>query len=133
MASLWGRAACVSTILLSFIALVAVEANTAYAVSADARHRGATVFQTKGCERCHSILGIGGDRAPDLGRVGQRKTATQIRTQIVIGGHGMPPFGKVLSKDDVKDVVVFLASCKSEAAPGCRQWMQPEAEAGQNQ
>jgi mono/diheme cytochrome c family protein len=133
MASLSGRAACACTILFSSIALVAVEANTAYAVSADARHRGATVFQTKGCERCHSILGIGGDRAPDLGRVGQRKTATQIRTQIVDGGHGMPPFGKVLSKSEVKDVVAFLASCRAEAAPGCRQWMQAEPEAGQSQ
>lgn len=97
------------------------------------RQRGATVFQTKGCERCHAILGTGGDRAPDLAGVGSRKTASQIRMQVVNGGHGMPPFGKVLSKDEVKDVVVFLTSCRTESAPGCRQWMQPETEQGQNQ
>ena len=29
--------------------------------------------------------------------------AGQIKTQILKGGHGMPPFGNVLSKDEVKD------------------------------
>jgi len=92
----------------------------------EARQRGAAVFQSKGCERCHSILGIGGDRAPDLAIVGQRRSASQIKKQVLNGGHGMPPFGKVLSKNDVKDVVTFLTSCREADAPGCRQWMQPE-------
>jgi hypothetical protein len=40
----------------------------------------------------------------------------------------MPPFGSILSKDEVKDLVIFLTSCRTETAPGCRQWMpQPEA------
>jgi len=134
MAGLLVRAAaCSCTILLSFTAFVCIEGNPAHAVSADAQKRGATLFQTKGCERCHSILGVGGDRAPDLGTVGARKTANQIRMQVVNGGHGMPPFGKVLSKDEVKDVVVFLTSCKTEEAPGCRQSMPPEPEPAQTQ
>ena len=133
MAGLSGRAACACTIFFSLVAFVCIEANPAHAVSEDARQRGAAVFQSKGCERCHSILGVGGDRAPDLGRVGQRKTPSQIRMQVENGGHGMPPFGKVLSKDEVKDVVRFLASCKSETAPGCREWMQPEPEPAQIQ
>jgi len=133
MAGLSGRAAWGCTILFSFIAFICIGADAAHAVSVDARQRGAVVFQSKGCERCHSILGVGGDRAPDLGSVGQRKTASQIRMQVVSGGHGMPPFGKVLSKDEVKDVVVFLTACKTEAAPGCRQWMQPEPEPAQTQ
>ena len=53
--------------------------------------------------------------------------------QVVNGGHGMPPFGKVLSKDEVKELVVFLTSCKTEEAPGCRQWMPPEPEPAQTQ
>ena len=122
------------TIILSCVALIAVLTNHAlHAASPDARQRGALVFQAKGCERCHAILGVGGDRAPDLGMVGQSKTANQIRAQVINGGHGMPPFGKVLSKDQVKDVVVFLISCKTDTAPGCRRWMQPEPEPVQTQ
>jgi mono/diheme cytochrome c family protein len=125
--------ACV--VFLCFLGLIAVLANhsVAFASNSDALERGAAVFQRKGCERCHAILGIGGDRAPDLVAVGQRKTANQIKAQVVNGGHGMPPFGKVLSKDEIKDVVVFLTSCKTDSAPGCRQWMQPEAEPQESQ
>lgn len=133
MTSFLGRA-CACTILLCLIVFISARINRALrAENMNARQRGATVFQTKGCERCHAILGTGGDRAPDLAGVGLRKTASQIRMQVVDGGHGMPPFGKVLSKDEVKDVVVFLTSCRTESAPGCRQWMQPETEQGQNQ
>jgi len=84
------------------------------------------VFHTRGCERCHAIQGVGGDRAPDLATVGKRRTASQIKTQVISGGHGMPPFGEVLSKDEVKDVVKFLSSCRTKDAPGCRQWMPAE-------
>jgi mono/diheme cytochrome c family protein len=94
--------------------------------NAGARERGATVFETRGCERCHAILGVGGDRAPDLATVGERRSASQIKTQVMNGGHGMPPFGSILSKDEVKDVVTFLSSCRTKDAPGCRQWMPAE-------
>ena len=108
------------------VAACAVRA-TAYSSSADARERGAAAFQTRGCVRCHAILGVGGDRAPDLGTVGLRRPTSQIKTQIVKGGHGMPPFGDILSKDEVKDLVTFLTSCRTEIAPGCRYWMRMEA------
>jgi mono/diheme cytochrome c family protein len=134
MTSSLRRAVSAGTIFLSFIALILARPHHGVlASSADSLQRGAVVFETKGCERCHAILGVGGDRAPDLANVGQRKTASQIRTQVINGGHGMPPFGKILSKDEVKDVVGFLVSCKTEASPGCRQWMPPEPEQGQNQ
>src|SRR5271156_1467285 len=109
----------------AFIAALATRASASPSGS-EARERGAAVFQTRGCEKCHAILGVGGDRAPDLATVGQRRPAGQIKTQIIKGGHGMPPFGNVLSKDEVKDVLVFLTSCKTDTAPGCRQWMKPE-------
>jgi mono/diheme cytochrome c family protein len=123
------RAVSACIFLLSFLGLVAVLANrpVAFASNSDARERGATAFQTRGCEKCHAILGVGGDRAPDLALVGNRRTASRIKAQIMQGGHGMPPFGDVLSKDEVKDLVVFLTSCRTETAPGCRQWMKPEA------
>jgi mono/diheme cytochrome c family protein len=115
--------------LLAFCTIVSAFANrpVVYASNSDARERGAIAFQTKGCERCHAITGVGGDRAPDLGSVGQRRAPNQIKTQILQGGHGMPPFGKVLSKDEVKDLVAFLTTCRTDAAPGCRQLIPAEA------
>lgn len=83
--------------------------------------RGAVDFHTKGCERCHRITGVGGDRAPDLGSVGLRRNAHQIKLQILNGGHGMPPFGDVLSKKEVDDLVSFLTSCRTDTPPGCRE------------
>jgi mono/diheme cytochrome c family protein len=88
----------------------------------DAVQHGAVVFQTKGCIRCHSITGVGGDNAPDLGAVGKHMSGSRIQKQILKGGHGMPPFANVLSEDEVKDVVSFLRTCKTKQAPGCRTW-----------
>lgn len=75
--------------------------------------------------RCHSITGVGGVRAPDLGDVGSWLAAGRIKNQIIKGGQRMPPFGKVLKKDEVNDLVEFLRSCQTKTAPGCRQWMPP--------
>ncbi len=94
----------------------------ANALDSAARERGGKAFQTSGCLLCHSITGLGGDRAPDLGAVGARLTAAQIKTQILNGGKGMPPFGGVLSNDVVNDLAAFLKTCKSLKAPGCRTW-----------
>jgi mono/diheme cytochrome c family protein len=115
--------------LFAFAAIVFVFANRplVYASNSDARGRGAIAFHTKGCERCHAITGVGGDRAPDLGSVGQRRAPAQIKTQILKGGHGMPPFGNVLSKEEVKDLVAFLTTCRTDAALGCRQLIPADA------
>lgn len=89
----------------------------------DARRHGGYLFTTSGCEQCHSIFGVGGDRAPDLGSVGLRRQPRQIRIQIMNGGGGMPPFGHILKKVEIDDLVEFLSSCRSKVAPGCRDWM----------
>ncbi|MFY9935745.1 MAG: cytochrome c [Silvibacterium sp.] len=129
MTSPFRRAVSACFALFAFAAIVFAFANrpVAYASNSDARERGAIAFHTKGCERCHAILGVGGDRAPDLGSVGKRRAPGQIKTQILNGGHGMPPFGNVLSKDEVKDLVAFLTSCRTDAAPGCRHLIPAEA------
>jgi len=113
--------------LACFVFFIVVKKPVAHASSGDARERGAIDFQTKGCERCHSISGIGGDRAPDLENVGSRRTGHQIKLQVVHGGHGMPPFGGVLTKNEVKDLVSFLTSCRTDKAPGCRQLLTASA------
>jgi ubiquinol-cytochrome c reductase cytochrome b subunit len=64
---------------------------------------------------------VGGTRGPDLGSVGLRRTPRQIRKQILHGGHGMPPFGGVLTRSEVDDLVLFLTSCRSDQVPGCRE------------
>ena len=121
------RAVSASFFFLFCSALIAVLSTRASASSgSEAKERGGTAFHTRGCEKCHAILGVGGDRAPDLATVGHRRSAGQIKRQIINGGHGMPPFGAVLSKDEIKDLVAFLSSCRSESAPGCRQWMPAE-------
>lgn len=98
-----------------------------FAASPKARERGAVAFQTIGCMRCHSITGVGARRAPDLGSVALRRTPSQIRNQILHGGHGMPPWGAVLSNRQISDLVAFLSSCRSNEAPGCRTWQAPSA------
>ena len=123
MTSPFRRAVSACFALFAFAAVVFAFASrpAAFASDSDARERGAVAFHTKGCERCHAITGVGGDRAPDLGSVGLRRAPGQIKTQILKGGHGMPPFGNVISKDEVKDLVAFLTSCRTDAAPGCRE------------
>ncbi len=122
--SLFRRAGSTSIILIvcSTILLIIANHAVAHASDDDARERGANLFHTRGCERCHSITGVGGDRAPELSSVALRRTPRQIKTQIMNGGHGMPPFASVLTKDEVKDLVTFLSSCRTDTAPGCRTW-----------
>jgi mono/diheme cytochrome c family protein len=115
-------------VLLAYLTTIFIMAKrpVVYASDSDARERGAIDFHTKGCERCHRISGIGGDRAPDLESVGSRRKARQIKSQILNGGHGMPPFSSILTKDEVNDLVSFLTSCRADKASGCRQWMPPQ-------
>jgi mono/diheme cytochrome c family protein len=114
--------ACIFFLGCSFAILIVVNRPVAHASNASDRDRGANVFHSKGCERCHSITGVGGDRAPDLSSVGRRHGARQIKQQILKGGNGMPPFKGVLTKGEVKDLVAFLTTCRTDSAPGCRQW-----------
>ncbi|MGB7168754.1 MAG: cytochrome c [Acidobacteriaceae bacterium] len=95
------------------------------AASSPALERGSVTFRNSGCPRCHSITGVGGTRGPDLEAVGLRRSPVQIRRQIMHGGHGMPPFGRVLGQRDIDDLVEFLSSCRTDKAPGCRRWAAP--------
>jgi mono/diheme cytochrome c family protein len=38
----------------------------------------------------------------------------QIRTQILEGGHTMPPFVEILQKSETDDLVAYLRSCRDK-------------------
>lgn len=84
------------------------------ASSGDQRARGAAVFSENGCQHCHKIRQNGGTKGPDLSGVGRRLSEGQIRTQILEGGHTMPPFVEILQKSETNDLVAYLRSCRDK-------------------
>jgi mono/diheme cytochrome c family protein len=82
-----------------------------------ARARGAEVFNTHSCAKCHGTNGVNGDRAPDLQEVRKRMNAAAIANQIRNGGKGMPPFGDQLSDREVEDLVAYLRTKRKVIIP----------------
>lgn len=72
--------------------------------------RGVSLFYVKGCGFCHRINHFGGVKGPDLTYVGNRMSEMQLQIRIVNGGDKMPAYGGILSKDDLNQLVAFLAS-----------------------
>ena len=72
------------------------------------------LFHEKGCEHCHGVDGVGGEKGPSLSGVGRKLTPDQIQRQIREGGEGMPPFADVLVPDEVKDLVDYLSTKKKK-------------------
>ncbi len=86
----------------------------ACAASQNRMAHGAEVFDTAGCRHCHTMGNSGGHVGPNLSDVGQTKTATDIRRQIVYGSKGMPPFGDILKRREINDLIAYLRSCRSK-------------------
>ncbi len=76
--------------------------------------RGAALFQSKGCNSCHSVAGVGGRRGPDLTAVGNRLTRDQLTWRILNGGYNMPAYGTALTPADVSALVDFLATLRGQ-------------------
>jgi ubiquinol-cytochrome c reductase cytochrome b subunit len=72
--------------------------------------RGARLFHERGCEFCHEVSGLGGDRGPDLTSVGSRMTADQIAGRITNGSPNMPAYGRTLNPEEVEALVAFLST-----------------------
>ncbi len=70
--------------------------------------RGAQLFQAKGCNSCHMIAGLGGQRGPDLTAVGSRLSHDELVWRILNGGTNMPAYGSTLKPDEVSALVSFL-------------------------
>ena len=81
------------------------------------RAAGAVLFKQTGCEHCHGPDGIGTNRAPSLTTVGKRLNKDQIEHQILGGGKRMPPFGDVLTFDETRKLVDYLAHKKKAPKP----------------
>ena len=74
--------------------------------------RGAELFYSKACLYCHKIDGKGGARGPDLTYIADRLQPEEMTLRIVNGGGNMPPFGPMLSSQELKDLVLFLGTRK---------------------
>jgi ubiquinol-cytochrome c reductase cytochrome b subunit len=72
--------------------------------------QGAVAFEQKGCINCHRIVGVGGQRGPDLTQVGDRLSNDQLTWRILNGGGGMPAYGSSLTPQDTNALVAFLAT-----------------------
>jgi len=87
--------------------------------------RGQSVFQTKGCVRCHAVHGAGGRIGPDLGRKGVRGSffdiASSMWNHLPMMGEKMREFHLTrphFEDDDLADVAAFLYFLKYFDEPG---------------
>ena len=70
--------------------------------------QGAHSFEQRGCINCHTIAGVGGERGPDLTRVGSRLSQEELTWRILNGGRNMPAYGSALTPEEVSGLVEFL-------------------------
>jgi ubiquinol-cytochrome c reductase cytochrome b subunit len=74
--------------------------------------QGAHVFEQKGCINCHRIAEVGGQRGPDLTRVGSRLSMDELTWRILNGGRNMPSYGTSLTPQDTNALVEFLSGLR---------------------
>ncbi len=90
--------------------------------------QGALVFQFKNCRNCHALDGLGGQRGPDLTRVGTKLTRDQLIDQVsngTPGGGNMPAYGKQITPAQMTALVEFLTSLRPEGQPPARPALVP--------
>lgn len=83
-----------------------------FLIAACSAERGEALFDEQGCRNCHSFKGRGGNLAPDLTAVGERRSASWIRQQIRDSTKNdpasrMPPYGH-LSGTEIRALVAYL-------------------------
>jgi mono/diheme cytochrome c family protein len=99
----------------AIMSTVVICASPMLAWSQGQHDRGAALFQSSGCQHCHMIGRVGGDRGPNLSEVGRTSTPAAIRRQIVHGSDVMPAFGTALNSQKIDDLVAYLRSCRKKA------------------
>jgi mono/diheme cytochrome c family protein len=69
---------------------------------------GAVVF-SENCSVCHGATGHGGNGGPDLTTMPLAQSEEGAIQQVTNGGGGMPPFGGVLSEEEIENVAAYVA------------------------
>jgi mono/diheme cytochrome c family protein len=69
---------------------------------------GAVVF-SENCSVCHGATGHGGNGGPDLRTMPLAQSEEGAIQQVTNGGGGMPPFGDVLSEEEIENVAAYVA------------------------
>jgi mono/diheme cytochrome c family protein len=82
-----------------------------------AEERAAALVFGNSCASCHMLDGEGGSSAPDLSQVGATRSAQWLRDWItdptaIDSFANMPPFGGVLSDEQMTAIVNYLAGRK---------------------
>jgi mono/diheme cytochrome c family protein len=98
--------------LLVVLTPVSPGLQSVHASVASDRSTGRALFHEKGCEHCHGIDGLGGEKGPDLAGIGKKLKPDQLKAQILHGGDAMPPFADVLAPDEIKLLVDYLSAKK---------------------
>lgn len=68
---------------------------------------GGEVF-AENCSICHGATGHGGNGGPDLTTMPKAQEQASAEEQVTNGGGGMPPFGGVLSEEEIKNVAAYV-------------------------
>jgi cytochrome c551 len=68
-----------------------------------------TVVFSENCSTCHGATGHGGNGGPDLRTMPLAQTEEGAIQQVTNGGGGMPPFGGVLSEEEIENVAAYVA------------------------
>jgi mono/diheme cytochrome c family protein len=67
-----------------------------------------TVVFSENCSTCHGATGHGGNGGPDLTTMPLAQTEEGAIQQVTNGGGGMPPFGGVLSEEEIENVAAYV-------------------------
>ena len=88
---------------------------------------GRALYRSQKCEDCHTIAGVGSDKAPDLSEIGLHHSAAWIHSFIEAPSRfrsdttEMPAFGPpTLSHTEIEELAQYLSSLRGKAAPGVR-------------
>jgi len=68
---------------------------------------GSEVF-AENCSVCHGATGHGGNGGPDLTTMPKAQEQASAEEQVTDGGGGMPPFGGILSEEEITNVAAYV-------------------------
>lgn len=82
--------------------------------------RGRGLFESEGCDRCHTVGGFGTARGPDLTSVGARRGAVHLRQAILDPAAALPRGLTVMPSDFVDYLIVRVVDAEGTQMRGMR-------------